>query len=96
MDSIAHRYGLHSHLTKEHFLGDLELMKAVCHWTEGYWDFGPGRQKRWDELQNTTRDIEALTQYLCANYKRLVVEPQRAAQRKARGDEDRVGRSWEP
>ena len=80
MDSIAHRHGLRTRHTKRHFLEDLERMKEVCHWTEGYWDFGPGRTKKWDELQNTTKDIDALVRYLAANYKRLVVERHRSSQ----------------
>jgi hypothetical protein len=33
-------------------------------WTNGFWDFGPGAQRKWNELQNTTRDIQLLTNYL--------------------------------
>lgn len=73
MDSISHRVGLRKTPTKKQFVPDLEAMKDVCHWTEGYWDLGPGRQRRWDELQNTSKDIDALVRYLAAHYKERVV-----------------------
>lgn len=71
MDSIAHRVGLRNRPTRAHFAADLEKMKPVCHWTDGFWDFGPGRLRRWDELQNTTTDIDHLVKYLAAHYKSL-------------------------
>ncbi len=73
MDSIAHRVGLRKRPTKVQFAEDLAKMQDVCHWTDGFWDFGPGRTKRWDELQNTTKDIDALVRYLAAHYKAVVV-----------------------
>ncbi len=69
MDSIAHRVGLRKRPTRAQFAGDLAKMDPVCHWTDGFWDLGPGRTKKWDELQNTTKDIDALVRYLASNYK---------------------------
>ena len=37
-----------------------------------YWDFGPNAQRKWNELQNTSRDIQLLTNYLLYQYKALV------------------------
>ncbi len=71
MDSIAHRHGLRKIPSKGQFAADLAAMKPDCHWTEGYWDFG-SRKPRWDELQNTPKDIEAVVQYLAARFKRRV------------------------
>jgi hypothetical protein len=44
----------------------------VCRWTDGYWDFGPGVQRKWNEVQNTPKDIQMLANYLMVQYKALV------------------------
>ncbi len=44
----------------------------VCRWTDGYWDFGPGQKRRWNEIQNTGKDIQLLSNYLLVQYKALV------------------------
>jgi hypothetical protein len=54
------------------FRADLTPLRAVCHWTAGVWNFGPGRQRRWDDLQNTPGDVRLLSDYLTAQYKALV------------------------
>ena len=51
---------------------DLAKLADVCRWTNGYWEFGPNNQRRWNELQNTSRDIQLLTNYLLAEYKARV------------------------
>lgn len=84
MDSIAHRIGVRKRPTKAHFQKDLDGMRDACHWTDGSWDFGPGRQRRWDELQNTTKDIESLIRYLSAQYKLRIIEPSRNESRQLR------------
>ena len=44
------------------------------------WDFGPGDQRKWNEVQNTHRDIRTLANYLLVQYKALVWnQPQRAS-----------------
>jgi hypothetical protein len=44
----------------------------MCRWTEGYWDFGPGTQMKWNELQNVPRHIQLLSNYLLVRYKENV------------------------
>jgi DGQHR domain-containing protein len=41
----------------------LEPLRPMCAWTEGYWHFGEGYERRWNELQNTDRDIRLLTNH---------------------------------
>lgn len=72
MDAIADRYRRDGVLTKEEFAADLEPLVQVCRWTDGYWDFGPGVQRKWNEVQNTTKDIQLLANYLLIQYKALV------------------------
>jgi len=80
MDRIADRHRSKGLPTEKIFRKDLEPLKPVCRWTEGTWDFGPGQQRKWNEIQNTSKDIQLLTNYLMVQYKALVWNkaPQRA------------------
>jgi DGQHR domain-containing protein len=72
MDAIADRYRSRGIPTVEQFAADLEPLKSLCSWTDGYWNFGAGNQRKWNEVQNTTKDIQLVANYLLVNYKRLV------------------------
>jgi len=72
MDAISDRYRERSHPSAGQFASDLMPLKEVCRWTAGFWDFGPGYQRKWNEVQNTSKDIELLTNYLMAQYKSRV------------------------
>jgi DGQHR domain-containing protein len=72
MDAIFDRYSRNRIPDKEDFAVDLSEVADVCRWTNGYWDFGPNAQRRWNELQNTSRDIQLLTNYLLGQYKARV------------------------
>ena len=58
--------------TKDQFSEDLKPLQDACRWTDGYWDFGPGMQRKWNEIQNTHRDIQILANYLLVQYKARV------------------------
>lgn len=72
MDAIYDRYSRVRIPDKNDFAADLADIADSCRWTNGFWDFGPGQLRKWNELQNTTRDIQLLTNYLLFEYKRLV------------------------
>ena len=72
MDAIADRYRQTGLPGVEQFRQDLEPLREVCRWTDGYWAFGPGDQRKWNEIQNTHRDIQLLANYLLVQYKALV------------------------
>ncbi len=72
MDAIADRHRHAGVPTREQFRADLEPLREVCRWTDGYWEFGPGVQRKWNEIQNTPRDIQLLANYLLVQYKALV------------------------
>ena len=72
MDAIFDRYSRSRIPTEADFQADLQELCDVCRWTTGYWDFGPGRQRKWNELQNVSRDIKLLTSYLLYEYKTRV------------------------
>lgn len=72
MDAICDRYREKHLPTREEFEDDLTPLRAICRWTEGYWDFGPGQQRKWNEVQNTPKDVQMLCNYLLVRYKALV------------------------
>ncbi|MDB4873535.1 MAG: tgtA5 cluster protein 1 [Gemmatimonadales bacterium] len=72
MDAICDRYMRVRPPTSKDFENDLEKLKDICRWTNGYWDFGPQQQRKWNELQNTSKDIQLLTNYLLFEYKTRV------------------------
>lgn len=72
MDAIADRYRRQGLPTAAQFRADLEPLKDYCRWTEGYWDFGPGAQRKWNEIQNTSKDIRLVADYLLTQYKARV------------------------
>jgi DGQHR domain-containing protein len=72
MDAIAERYRTKGFPSNKDFEEDLTPLREVCRWTEGYWDFGPGCQRKWNEIQNTSKDIQLLANYLLLQYKSLV------------------------
>jgi DGQHR domain-containing protein len=72
MDAIADRHRARGVPTRAQFRADLEPLREVCRWADGYWEFGPGVQRKWNEIQNTPRDIQLLANYLLVQYKVLV------------------------
>lgn len=72
MDAIGERYRAAGLPSREQFRADLLPLKDVCRWTEGYWEFGPGIQLKWNEIQNTSKDIQRLSNYLLVQYKARV------------------------
>ena len=71
MDAIADRYPREIP-NQDAFMADLQPLIEVCRWTSGTWNFGPHNQRRWNDLQNTPRDIQLLTSYLLFEYKARV------------------------
>jgi DGQHR domain-containing protein len=75
MDTIADKLRDRAIPTPEAFQKDLLALAPVCRWTHGFWELGPGAQRKWNEIQNTATDIRMLTQYLIFQYKSLVWNP---------------------
>ncbi len=72
MDAIADRHRNATEVTEELFIDDLTPMKDICRWTDGFWDFGQGIQRKWNEVQNVPKDVQLLANHLLMNYKQLV------------------------
>jgi len=81
MDAIAERYRSEQHPSLKQFRQDIKPLKAVCRWTDGYWDFGPGLQRKWSDVQNTSKDVQLLSNYLLLQYKALVWSKGRPSRR---------------
>lgn len=69
MDAIVEHHRSVGLPDREGFRSDLEILKDLCHWTSGTWAFGPDRQRRWNDVQNTSADIRLLTNLLLFQYK---------------------------
>jgi DGQHR domain-containing protein len=74
MDAIADRFLPERFPTRAEFAKDLSHLESICHWTSGSWAFGTV-QRRWNDLQNTPRDIQLLADYLLTEYRRRVLQP---------------------
>jgi DGQHR domain-containing protein len=72
MDAIIDRHRHAGLPNRTQFQTDLEPLAAVCRWTGGFWEFGPGQQRRWNEVQNTPKDVQVLSNFLLVQYKTLV------------------------
>lgn len=72
MDAIADRYRGRGTPTREQFKANLLPLVGVCRWTEGEWNFGPSAVRKWNEVQNTPKDVQTLANYLLDQYKALV------------------------
>lgn len=72
MDAITDEYIARSSWPDESdYVAELGPLSEVCAWTSGFWDLGGGSLRRWNELQNTPKDIQLLTSHLLREYKRL-------------------------
>jgi DGQHR domain-containing protein len=69
MDAITDAHRRTPVPSVKHFVSGLVPIASDCRWTDGFWDFGPGRHIKWCELQNTTGHIQLLTDYLLAAYR---------------------------
>jgi hypothetical protein len=83
MDAIVDHHWRRRVPSYRDFLRDLDQMKDVCHWTNGLWDLGRHHQRKWNDLQNTPRDIQLLTNFLLFEYKAQVSRQVSRRQREA-------------
>jgi hypothetical protein len=70
MDAIADvRLDEHGEIDVEDFIAELSTLEEVCQWTSGVWEFQDGTQRKWNDVQNTPRDIQMVTNYLLGEYR---------------------------
>ena len=69
MDAITYEYIDQGLLPDESdFAAELEILRDDCAWTGGYWYLEDDSVRRWNELQNTHKDIKLLTDHLQRKY----------------------------
>jgi DGQHR domain-containing protein len=71
MDTISDRFRHTVLPSPDVFRTELRAIESVCRWTDGTWYFGPGQQRRWSEIQNTSKDIQLLADHLLLMYRNL-------------------------
>jgi DGQHR domain-containing protein len=57
--------------TARQFERELGEIASQCAWTDGTWEFSATDRRRWNELQNTPRDIKTLSDFLVGKYREL-------------------------
>lgn len=64
MEEIAHRNRANGLPSYEQFVEALSAIKDDCRWTDGYWEFGFNDHSKWNDIQNTSKDIQKLATHL--------------------------------
>jgi DGQHR domain-containing protein len=72
MDEIAYELREEGVPSARRFAEHLRFIAPACRWTGGVWDFAPDDRRRWNELQNTPRDIRLLSDFLVRHYRQAV------------------------
>jgi DGQHR domain-containing protein len=72
MDEISYELRSDGIPNARSFEQHLRLVADACAWTSGTWELGAEDMRRWNELQNTPRDIKALSDYLVRLYRTRV------------------------
>lgn len=68
MDAIAEQFEVIEPDSAD-FETHLQLIAPLCAWTGGSWKLGP-YERRWNDLQNTPRDVQVIADYLLSAYRR--------------------------
>ncbi len=72
MDAIAESYRREGMPTREVLGNEIEPLRDRCAWTSGHWEFRSGERRRWDEIQNTSKDVTLLSDHLLSEYRSSV------------------------
>lgn len=69
MDAIADR--LHGQaIDLNAFVPELMKVRDDCCWSSGEWQLSNGERRRWNSFQNTSRDVQLLTDHLLSLYRK--------------------------
>jgi DGQHR domain-containing protein len=80
MDAIAEQFE-QIEPDADDFEVHLRLVSGLCAWTSGSWKIGP-YQRRWNDLQNTPRDVQVVADHLLGSYRRALKRLDSAASNK--------------
>jgi DGQHR domain-containing protein len=70
MDTIAEKRKTNTKLSVSFFSNELQLVCSHCRWISGTWDFGGGKSRQWDEVQNLPGHIQLLSNHLLTVYRK--------------------------
>jgi DGQHR domain-containing protein len=73
MDAIADGFRNSGPPSSSDFKQQLEPLRESCFWTQGFWQFRNGERRKWNDLQNTSKDIQLLADHLLHEYKTRVL-----------------------
>lgn len=59
----------------DQFVAGLELIEDACAWTGGYWEFQNGERRKWNEVQNTPKDVQLIASHITLAYRRRKLAP---------------------
>lgn len=69
MDEISYRCQDEGIPPADRFAEHLAVISDECHWTQGAWPLSRDDHRPWNELQNTPREIKALSDHLIRLYR---------------------------
>jgi len=69
MDEIVMTRSSRARPTRRTFVDALELIKPICRWDHGFWNFNAGERRKWNDIQNLGRDRELVTKHLLTEYR---------------------------
>jgi DGQHR domain-containing protein len=79
MDAIADVLLEKGEIDLDGFVSELSRLDEVCYWTSGTWEMADGTQRKWNDLQNTSKDIQLLTNHLLNEYRARMSGKQRGS-----------------
>ncbi|GAA3283993.1 hypothetical protein GCM10020218_041450 [Dactylosporangium vinaceum] len=70
MDEISHNRDRGDGIVEaDDFAVHLKAIADDCHWTSGDWHFADGVVRKWNDIQNTPRDIQRISNFLQNRYR---------------------------
>jgi DGQHR domain-containing protein len=69
MDMIAARKRDAERITVSGYRSEVALIADKCRWSAGVWDFGAGICRKWNDVQNTSRDVQMVSNYVLSAYR---------------------------
>jgi DGQHR domain-containing protein len=72
MDEMVEYHRADHKLDSKRAVRELKLISDRCAWSGGSWPFGKGRERPWNEVQNTPSDVALLSNFLLREYRQRV------------------------
>jgi hypothetical protein len=69
MDMVAAKWRDPLSRSVEDYQTELQVVSERCRWLSGVWELGPGIQRKWNDVQNTSRDVQLITNYILGSYR---------------------------